>query len=314
MPDVVIIGAGPAGLTAGLYTARAQVETLVLGGIILGGQMALTYRIENYPGFPDEIAGTELAEAMRAQAERFGAQVRMEEVTQVRLEEHPFRVITAAGEDLGARALIIATGVSPRKLEVPGEAELAGRGVSYCATCDGFFFQGKELVVVGGGDAAVEEGLFLTRFARRVRVVHRRDRLRAGKLLQERAFRTEKVEFIWDTVVAEILGNATVKAVRLRSLKTGEERILPTDGVFVYIGNIPNTEAFAGQVELDERGFILADERQRTSVAGVFAAGDVLAGLPTRQIAVATGTGAIAALEAVKYLDELEGRAYPPRN
>jgi thioredoxin reductase (NADPH) len=304
MLDLVIIGAGPAGLTAGIYAARARLDTLILGGDTLGGQMALTYMIENYPGFPDGIVGTELAQSMRAQAERFGTQIRMEEVTEVRFDVRPFQVITAGGDEVEARTLIIATGVSPRKLDVPGEAKFTGRGVSYCATCDGFFFRGKELVVVGGGDSAAEEGHFLTRFAERVRIVHRRDSLRAEKHCQERAFRNEKVEFIWDTVVTEILGNQTVEAVRLRNVKTGNEWMLPTDGVFIYIGNIPNTDIFVGKLELNQWGFIIADGRQQTSVPGVFAAGDVLADMATQQIAVATGTGTIASIEAERYLAE----------
>ncbi len=311
MENLIIIGGGPAGLTAAIYAGRAQLAPLVIAGPAPGGQAALTERIENYPGFPEGIGGRELTQLMQQQAERFGARVEMDEVTEVNLSVHPFRVTTYHGEH-EAKALVIATGASPRKLSVPGEEEFAGRGVSYCATCDGFFFKGREVVVVGGGDAALEEALFLTRLASKVHVVHRRDRLRAARILQERAFANEKIEFVWDSVVVEILGDGSVSGVRLKNLRTGRESVLKADGVFVYIGTAPNTQFLRGQLELDERGYIVTDRRCHTSVPGVFAAGDVQEPV-LRQVATAVGSGAMAAMEAEKFIAELEGRAYPER-
>ena len=311
MENLIIIGGGPAGLTAAIYAGRAQLAPLVIAGPAPGGQAALTERIENYPGFPEGIGGRALTQLMQQQAERFGARVEMDEVTAVNLSVHPFKVTTYRGEH-EAKALVIATGASPRKLSVPGEEEFAGRGVSYCATCDGFFFKGREVVVVGGGDAALEEALFLTRLASKVHVVHRRDRLRAARILQERAFANEKIEFVWDSVVVEILGDGSVSGVRLKNLRTGRESVLKADGVFVYIGTAPNTQFLRGQLELDERGYIVTDRRCHTSVPGVFAAGDVQEPV-LRQVATAVGSGAMAAMEAEKFIAELEGRAYPER-
>jgi thioredoxin reductase (NADPH) len=284
---------------------------LLFTGKVIGGQAATTDRIENYPGFPEGIAGLELTRLMREQAERFGAQVIVDEVTGVDLSVHPFKVNTSS-EEYSAKALIIATGASPRKLGVPGEEEFIGRGVSFCATCDGFFYQDKTVIVVGGGNSAIEEALFLTKFASRVYIVHRRDRLRADDILQRRAKRNEKIEFVWNSVVTEILGDTKLTGVRLKNVKTGEEATLAADGVFVYIGNVPNTQLFAGQIELDERSYIVTDAKQRTSINGVFAAGDVQERV-LQQVVTACGTGAKAAMEAEKFIAELEGRAYPER-
>ncbi len=307
--QVIIIGSGPAGLTAALYTARAQLEPLVFVGDTLGGQVAISSEIENYPGFPEGLTGPELGQLFQKQAERFGARLEYDTITGLDLSVRPFKVIAYGGER-EAHALIIATGSSPRKLGVPGEEEFAGRGVSYCATCDGFFYTGREIVLVGGGDAAVEEAMFLTRFAAKIYQVHRRDRLRADRYIQERAFRNEKIEFVWDTVVDEIVGNQAVSGVRLRNVKTGEERLHPVEGVFVAIGHTPNTKFLGGQVTLDEKGYILTDDRRRTNVPGVYAAGDVQDWM-YRQIATSVGDGCRAAMEVEKYIAELEDRAYP---
>ena len=307
--QVIIIGSGPAGLTAALYTARAQLEPLVFVGDTLGGQVAISSEIENYPGFPEGLTGPELGQLFQKQAERFGARLEYDTITGLDLSVRPFKV-TAYGGEREAHALIIATGSSPRKLGVPGEEEFVGRGVSYCATCDGFFYTGREIALVGGGDAAVEEAMFLTRFAARVYQVHRRDRLRADRYMQERAFRNEKIEFVWDTVVDEIVGHQVVSGVRLRNVKTGEERLHPVEGVFVAIGHTPNTKFLGGQVTLDEKGYILTDDRQRTNVPGVYAAGDVQDWM-YRQIATSVGDGCRAAMEVEKYIAELEDRAYP---
>ena len=308
---VMVLGAGPAGLTAAIYAGRAELNPLVLTGKAPGGQAALTHLIENYPGFPEGIVGAELTRLMQQQAERFGARIVMEEAIQVDLSSRPFRIRTHSEEYL-TQTLVIATGVSPRRLGVPGEEEFIGRGVSFCATCDGFFFKGKEVAVIGGGNSALDEGLFLTRFARRVYIVHRRDRLRADPVLQRRARANEKISFVLDTVVTRVLGEKGVTGLALRNVKTGEESTLPVDGVFIYVGNVPNTQLFQGQLELDERGYIVTDRRMHTSVPGVFACGDVQErALP--QVATAVGSGAIAAMEAEKYLAELEGRAYPER-
>lgn len=311
MEELIIIGSGPAGFTAGIYAGRAQLSPLLITGSAPGGQMALTSEIENYPGFPQGLTGQELMQLMQQQAERFGARVQMDEVTAVDLSIHPFKV-TTYGDEYEAKALVIATGTSPRKLGVPGEAEFAGRGVSYCATCDGFFFKDRQVVVVGGGDSALEEAIFLTKFATQVHVVHRRDRLRAEKVFQERAFRNEKIEFIWDTVVTDILGDGRVTGVRLRNVKTEEESAMEADGVFIYVGVIPNTGFLGGQVELDGRGYIVTNRQGHTSVPGVFAAGDVQE-LVLKQVATAVGSGAMAAMEAEKFIAELEDRAYPER-
>jgi thioredoxin reductase (NADPH) len=309
MEKVIIIGSGPAGFAAATYAARAQLDPLVIAGPALGGQVAISSEIGNYPGFPEDIPGAELAQLMQKQAERFGARIEMDIVSSVDLSTRPFKVVTYGGE-LETHALIVASGASPRKLGVPGEEEFSGRGVSYCATCDGFFYMGKEIVMVGGGDAAVEEAIFLTRFASKVSVIHRRDQLRAEKLLQEQAFRNEKIEFIWDTVVPEIVGDNFVTGVRLRNVKTGEEQLLPTDGAFIAIGYIPNTDFLGGQLALTDSGYVVADDDARTSVEGVWAAGDV-SDWTYRQIATSVGAGCKAALQAEHYIARIEDRVYP---
>ena len=311
MQKIVIVGGGPAGLTAGIYAGRAQLEPLLLAGSVLGGQCILTHQLENYPGFPDSISGQDLVELIHRQAERFSTRVLYEEATGVDLSSSPLKVYTHEHTHQ-AQALIIATGVSSRKLGIPGEAEFIGRGVSYCAVCDGFFYRGKRVAVAGGGDAAVKEGLFLTRFAEQVTIIHRRDRLRATQVLQERAFANEKIEFVWDSVVREIVGQGVVTGVQVENVRSGDVRMHPADGVFVYIGSIPNTEFLRGEMDLDERGYIIADAHGHTSRPGVFAAGDVRKSV-LRQVATAVGSGAVAAMEAEEYVAELEGRAHPPR-
>jgi thioredoxin reductase (NADPH) len=311
MEEVVIIGSGPAGLAAAIYAGRSQLSPLLITGNALGGQAATTSEVENYPGFPNSIGGAELMQLMQQQAERFGTRVEMDEVVEVNLRQHPF-VIKTYSDTYEAKSLIISTGVSPRLLGVPGEDRLKGHGVSYCATCDGFFYKDKTVVVVGGGDAAVEEALYLTRFAGKVFIVHRRNRLRAQKLAQERAFENRKIELVWDSLVTEVLGEEQVTGVRIKNTKTGEESVLAADGMFTYVGNIPNTQLFQGQLDLDDRGYIVTDRRMHASVPGVYAAGDVQEHV-LKQIATAIGSGAIAAMEAEKFIAEMEGRAYPER-
>ena len=300
--ELIVIGGGPAGLTAALYAARAALNPLVLIGEAVGGQAATTTEIENYPGFPEGVGGVALAQQMQAHAERFGAQVRFNSVTSVHLETYPFEVNTHT-QKYTAKAIVIATGSSPRKLGVPGEDTFRGNGVSYCATCDGYFYKDRRVVVVGGGNSAIDESLFLTRLVREIKIVHRREELRADPVLQERAFENPKIQFIWNTVVEEILGDREASGVRVRNVKTGEGSTIETDGVFIYIGHVPNTRLFEGQLELDERGYIVTDRRQRTSMPGVFAAGDVQDPI-FRQIVTAAGTGSAAAIEAVRFLDE----------
>jgi thioredoxin reductase (NADPH) len=300
--DLIILGGGPAGLTAAVYAGRARVKTLVLVGSVPGGQPANTDIVENYPGFPQGIEGPELAQHFRSQAERFDAQVVIDTVTEVDFSNRPFTVRTH-GATYKARTVIVATGAVPRRLGVPGEDKFFGRGVSACATCDGFFYRDKRVVVVGGGDSAVAEGLFLTRFADEVIIVHRRGELRATKIYQEQALANPKIRFVWDTVVEEVLGEQTVNGVRVRNVKTDETSVIETDGVFIYVGMVPTTELFTDQLEMDEWGYVISDHRQQTNVPGVFVAGDVQDPL-YRQIVVAAGTGAIAAMEAEKFLGE----------
>lgn len=309
--DLIITGSGPAGLAAGIYAGRAQLSPLLIAGSALGGQMALTNGIENYPGFPEAISGQELTQLMQKQAERFGTRVEMDEVTGVDFSVHPLKVKTYA-QEYEAKAVIIATGASPRKLGVPGEEEFTGRGVSYCATCDGFFYQNRMVIVVGGGDSAVEEAMFLTKYANKVYLVHRRNRLRAQKVTQERALKNEKIEWVWDSVVTEILGERGMAQARIKNVKTGEESFLRADGIFIYVGNVPNTQFLGRQVGLNEWGYIVTDQKCHTSVPGVFAAGDVQE-WNLQQIATAVGSGAMAAMEADKFIVELEGTAYPER-
>jgi thioredoxin reductase (NADPH) len=298
--DLIIVGAGPAGFSAAIYATRAGLDTKMLTGPSPGGQLASTSHIDNFPGFPQGIEGAELAQRFRRQAERFGAGVTQDAVTEVDFSKWPLLVRAGRQADEG-RTVIIATGAAPRRLGVPGEEAFFGRGVSTCATCDGFFYRDKQVVVVGGGDSAIDEGLFLTKFAREVVVVHRRHELRATSIYQERAFANPKMTFVWDSVVEEIEGDQTVSGVRIRNVKTGETSVIAADGVFVYIGMIPQTELLDSQVALDENGYVVTDDRQRTDVPGVFAAGDVQ-NPRFRQVVVAAGEGAKAAMEAECFL------------
>jgi thioredoxin reductase (NADPH) len=300
---VLIIGSGPAGLSAALYAARADLDPIVLSGLELGGQVSLTFAVENYPGFPEGIGGMELVDLFQKQAQRFGAQIEFDLAAEVDLSRRPFKVKTQNGKLYSAEALIIATGASAIHLNVPGENEFTGRGVSYCATCDGWFFKNKEVIVVGGGDSAVEESLFLTRYAENVTIVHRRDELRAGPLLAERAMANPKINFAWNTVVKEISGNGAVQTVRLLDTQSGEEREEDVDGVFIFIGHSPNTSLFTGQLEMDENGYLIVDHLMHTSVSGVFAAGEV-ADPHFRQVITSAGMGAAAAIQANRFLDE----------
>lgn len=302
--DLLVIGSGPAGLSAALYSARADLNPLVLAGMTLHGQASVTDIIENYPGFPEGIGGQKLGQLFQTQAERFGAEVMMDLATSVDLSRRPFLVETYGGI-YQAKALIISTGADHRKLDVPSEKELTGKGVSYCGTCDGWFFKNKDIVVVGGGDSALEEGLFLTRFAKSVTIIHRRDELRAGAILQKRAFANEKINFIWNTIVTEIIGEDSVKGVKLQNVKTGEEQLHKTEGVFIFIGHTPNSEIFAGQLDLDDNGYIIVNKFMEASIPGVFAAGEV-ADPDFRQVVTSAGMGAAAAIQATRYLESLE--------
>ncbi len=302
---VLVLGSGPAGFTAALYAARADMEPVVLTGMEHGGQVSLTYIVENYPGFPDGIGGSEMVELFQKQAERFGAKVEFDTAIEVDLSQRPFRVKTYNTNYL-ADSLIISTGATPRHLDVPGEKELTGRGVSYCATCDGWFFKEKDVVVVGGGDSALEEGLFLTRYAKTVTIVHRRDELRAGPVLQKRAQSNPKIKFMWNTVVTEIQGKDAVKSLRLKDVVTGEDCTQPIDGVFIFIGHTPNTQLFEGQLEMDDNGYLVTDQLMRTNIPGVFVAGEA-ADPHYRQVVTSAGMGAAAAIQAGHFLDENEG-------
>lgn len=306
MENLVIVGGGPAGLTAAIYAARADLSPIVITGQQPGGQLMLTSEVENYPGFPEGIAGPDLMANMRRQAERFGARLLDEQVQRVNFTGRPLLLTTDSGESavIEAKSVIIATGASARWLGVPGEKQLIGHGVSACATCDGFFYRNREVVVVGGGDTALEEALFLTKFARKVTIIHRRGEFRASKIMRDRARRNEKVGFIFDAMVEEVLGESRVEAVRLRDVRTGEARDYRTDGVFVAIGYTPNTRVFADGVELDEQGYVRAYEHSRTSVPGVFVAGDV-EDRRYRQAVTAAAAGARAALDAEAYLEAL---------
>lgn len=309
--DVVIIGAGPAGLTAGLYAGRGQLSTVIVEKGVVGGQIAQTEEVENYPGFPEGVSGSDLSLRMAKQAEKFGAKIVNDEVTGIEVDAAGGFWLRARDADYHARAVIIATGANPRLLGVPGEAEFYGRGVSTCATCDGFFYRGKRVVVVGGGDAAVEEGLFLTKFASRVTIVHRRDELRAHKAAQERAFSNQKVDFIWNSAVTEVLGeDGVVAGVTIRDLMTGEESRLATDGLFVYIGHEPNTAYLEGFVGLRESGYVDVRDEIFTDVEGVFAAGDVSDEV-YRQLGTSVGAGTRAAMAAERWLAERGDLAGP---
>ena len=301
---MLILGSGPAGLTAALYAARASLEPVVLTGMELGGQVSLTNTVENYPGFPEGVGGQELVDLFQKQAERFGARVEYDTATKVDLSQRPFKVQTYNGEYL-AETLIIATGAQATHLDVPGEKELTGRGVSYCATCDGWFFKDKDVVVVGGGDSALEESIFLTRYAKSITIIHRRDSLRAGVILQERAFNHPNIKFLWNSVIEEIIGDQAVTKVRLKNLSTDETSEMTTDGVFIFIGHKPNTQLFADGLELDEHGYIKTDQQRSTDVPGVYVAGE--AGDPDfRQVVTSAGMGAAAAMQAIRFIQAHE--------
>jgi thioredoxin reductase (NADPH) len=300
--NVVILGSGPAGYTAALYAARANLKPLVLKGLEAGGQLMLTTDVENYPGFPDGIMGPELMEAMEKQAARFEAEIVAQSATRVDLSERPFRV-WAGDQEWRADTVIVATGATAKWLDVPGEERLRGRGVSACATCDGFFFRDRDLVVVGGGDTAMEESTFLTKFANKVSIVHRRDEFRASKIMQDRALSNPKVDVIWDTEVDEVTGDDAVTGVKLRNVRSGDVTDFPTDGVFMAIGHTPNTQLFEGQLELTDKGYIVIEEpTTRTSVPGVFAAGDVTDSI-YRQAVTAAGQGCKSAMDAERFLE-----------
>ena len=300
---VLIIGSGPAGLSAALYAARADLEPVVLTGMELGGQVSLTYAVENYPGFPEGIGGLELVELFQKQAERFGARLEYDLAGEVDFSERPYKVVTQNGKRYSAESIIISTGASAVHLNVPGENEFTGRGVSYCATCDGWFFKEKEVMVIGGGDSAVEESLFLTRYAENVTIVHRRDELRAGAILEERAKSNPKIKFAWNTVVEEISGNGAVQTVKLKDTKTGDQREQAIDGVFIFIGHTPNTSLFTDKLEVDKNGYLVIDNRMQTNVPGVYAAGEV-ADPYFRQVITSAGMGAAAAIQANHFLEE----------
>ncbi len=309
--DIVIIGGGPAGLTAAIYTGRGQLDTVVLEKGLPGGQIAQTEEVENYPGFDEAVSGPELAQRMQRQAEKFGARIVMDDVHEVRREGDGF-LVRGLEADYVAKAVIVATGATPRRLGVPGEDEFYGRGVSTCATCDGFFYRGKHVVVVGGGDAAVEEGGFLTKFADTVTVVHRRDELRANKVAQQRAFANPKMRFVWNTVVEEVLGDdGQVTGVRTRDVVTGDTAVLPADGVFIYVGHVPNTSYLAGVVTLRPSGYVEVRDEIYTDVEGIFAAGDVSDEV-YRQLSTSVGAGTRAAMAAERWLAAREAPMAAP--
>ena len=298
---VLILGSGPAGLSAALYAARAELAPVVLTGMQLGGQAALTHAIENYPGFPTGVGGPELGELFQKQAENFGAKVEFDMAHEVDLSKRPFKVATDSGE-YTADTLILTTGANPTHLNVPGEVELTGRGVSYCATCDGWFFKDKKVVIVGGGDSALEEGLFITRYASSVTVIHRREEFRASPILQKRAKAHPKMNFILDTVVTDVVGSDKVETLKLKNLKTGAESTFDTDGLFIFIGHVPNTQMFAGQLEMSDLGYVVVNDKMETNVEGVYAAGEI-ADPHFRQVVTSAGMGAAAAIQATRFLE-----------
>ena len=310
---VVIIGSGPAGLTAALYTARANLKPLLIEGLEAGGQLMLTTMVENWPGFREGIMGPDLMAEMRAQAERFGAEIVQNNVTKVDVSQRPFAISLADGRSVLADALIVATGASARWLDIGSDRKLSGHGVSTCATCDGYFFRGKPIAVVGGGDSALEEATYLTRFASKVILIHRRDTLRASKIMQDKAFANPKIEFMWDSEIQSVndVEKGEVTGVTVRNVKTGELTQVPLDGVFIAIGHTPNTSLFKGQIELDGNGYIVTRDGSRTSVPGVFAAGDVQDHV-YRQAITAAGSGCMAAIDAERFLEGLPGHAEIP--
>ncbi len=306
--DVIIVGSGPAGLTSAVYCGRAMLKTLVIAGAVPGGQLMLTTEVENFPGFEEPILGPDLIQHMRKQAERFGAEFIQDDATSVDFKTRPFK-INAGGKIYESNAVIIATGASAKWLGLDSETRLRGKGVSSCATCDGFFFRGKDTVTVGGGDVALEDTMFLTKFANHATIIHRRDALRASKILQDRASKNSKISFVWDSVVEEVLGQQKVEGVRVRNVKTGKEDVLKCDGVFVAIGHEPNTAIFQGQVELDQKGYIVTRQGTATSVEGVFACGDVH-DFHYRQAITAAGDGCRAAMDAEDHIEEKGLRAH----
>jgi thioredoxin reductase (NADPH) len=307
--DAIIIGGGPAGLTAGIYLSRARMDTLLIEKALPGGQAILTEIIENYPGFPHGIAGPELMQKMEEQAVRFGLKIEYGEVEEVKIKEDKVKIVRINNQEYKTLTIILASGAEASKLEVPGEEELRGRGVSYCATCDAPFFKHQKIVVVGGGDTAIEEALYLTKFVWEVTIIHRRDRLRATKILQERVFSNKKINFAWDSVVTRVLGNEKVEGVLIQNKKTGEEKEIPCQGVFVFVGNIPNSNFLKKLVKLGEKGYILTDDNMMTSQEGIYACGDVRKKI-LRQVVTACGEGATASFAAQKYIEEIKGVSY----
>ena len=305
MYDVIIIGGGPAGLTAGLYNARARLNVLLLERLAPGGQVLTTDWVENYPGFPDGISGFELMDRMKTQAEKFGLKIQSDEVTGLELSGNRKAVSTASGS-LETKAILLCCGATWKKLGIEGEDRLMGKGISFCATCDGPFYRNQEVAVIGGGDTAVEEAIFLTRFVSKVHLVHRRDKLRAARVIQERAMSHERIEFIWDSVPVKILGEQGVEGIELKNVKTQAVSRRNVQGVFVFIGTVPNTDIVKGLIRLDENGFVVTDDNMQTSVPGVFAAGDIRSKL-FRQISTAVGEGAAASYTVERYLERLTG-------
>ncbi len=304
--DVAIIGSGPAGYTASIYTSRAKLKTIIISGSLPGGQLMTTTEVENFPGFPKGITGPELMMNMQQQSERFGTRIVIDEVTRVDFKNRPFKIFTGSAE-YTAESVLISTGASPRKLGLKSESDFSGKGVSYCATCDGPFFRDQEIVVVGGGDTALEEATFLTKFGKTVKIVHRRNELRASKILQERAFENPKIEFIWNSTVVNIEGTVKVASVTIKDINTGAETTLNAGGLFVAIGHEPNTTIFKDQLDLDERGYVVLNNITRTNIDGVFAAGDVH-DHRYRQAITAAGFGCMAALDIEKWLSETRGK------
>ena len=307
--DAIIIGGGPAGLTVGIYLSRARMDTLLIEKAMPGGQAILTEIIENYPGFPHGIAGPELMQKMEEQAVRFGLKIEYGETEEVKVKKDKVKIVKINNKEYRTLTIILASGAEASKLEVPGEEELRGRGVSYCATCDAPFFKHQKIVVVGGGDTAIEEALYLTKFVWEVTIIHRRDRLRATKILQERVFANKKINFAWDSVVTKILGKEKVEGVLIQNKKTGEEKEIPCQGVFVFVGNVPNSKFLNKVVKLDQKGYIFTDDNMMTSQEGIYACGDVRKKL-LRQVVTACGEGATAAYAAQKYIEEIKGVSY----